>query len=65
MVFMRVGHDFSVFAGLSYQCWGQQFAYVQIFLVDPRIVDISVCSAFYLLGESGKLLTCGNKKMKV
>ena len=44
---------------------GSNLPYVQIFPVDPRIVDISVCSAFYLLGESGKLLTCGNKKMKV
>ena len=32
---------------------GSNLPYVQIFPVDPRVVDISVCSAFYLLGESG------------
>ena len=46
---------FSVSAHLSLQIWGQQFALWPHFSVAlRRVVDVSICSAFYLfLGWSG------------
>lgn len=42
------------FTCVSPQCWGQQLPYALHSLMDSRIVvEFLVCSAFYLLGESG------------
>lgn len=60
VICIQVSHDFSVFAALSVSPVGvggegSGLPSVQTFLMDPKIADFSICSVFYLLGQSGSV----------
>lgn len=59
VICIQVSHDFSVFAALSVSVGvggeGSGLPSVQTFLMDPKIADFSICSVFYLLGQSGSV----------
>lgn len=61
VICIQVSHDFSVFAALSVSPVGggggegSGLPSVQTFLMDPKIADFSICSVFFLLGQSGSV----------